>query len=195
MWFGSSCCQTNLPTTALSLPVKAAEDRQAAGGGLVLPTLPHPGFALKLMCADKLISSWYCLAGLVWDNEVASLALFNGTAVCPSRVVGGELWGMSWHVEEPAALEKYCSAGLVALPASHLGSRELEDQSILGGCWLGLLVKQAGALGDGRWVMGCCDRLSKALEGGVGCRSGGTHKPAVQVLACQAALLQAMGRG
>lgn len=102
---------------------------------------------------------------------------------------------MSWHVKEPAAGEKCCSAGLVALPASHLGSGELEDQSIPGGCWLGLLVKQAGARRDSRCVVGCCDHLSRAPGVCMGCRPGGTCEPAVQVLACQVALLQEMGKG
>lgn len=31
---------------------------------------------------------------------------------------------MSWHAAEPAAEQKCCSAGSVALPASCLGSRE-----------------------------------------------------------------------
>lgn len=47
--FGSSCHKSNPPAAALSLPIKPAEDRQAAGGDLVLQALLHPGFMLKLM--------------------------------------------------------------------------------------------------------------------------------------------------
>lgn len=75
---------------------------------------------------------------------------------------------MSWHVEEPVAGQKCCSAGSVALLALHLGSGELEGQRMAGGCWLRLLVKQAGTCRDGQWVLGCCNRSLGSMGGRVG---------------------------
>ncbi|XP_050183697.1 uncharacterized protein LOC126646402 [Myiozetetes cayanensis] len=111
------------------------------GGGVLAPAAFRPTPVLPLLHPRACSKTDPC----VCREGGGSPSSLHSTVLCPGRT-GREAEGMSWHVEEPEAGEKCCSAGLVALPASRIkGSWEaagsalrwsrLEHVGAAGGSW------------------------------------------------------------